>query len=426
MNIRFYICPSNSTLFKSNLNKNNMKNKIGSALIIGVLTLVSCTSDDSPLPPQNQIEIPANYTFTRDGSSTVSYDGQTTRLVMAKEIFASLNDFDNTTEESLLNMFSNANDPFSNTDLNNSGKSVKSKVAASKEYFSTNSVESNAIKNEFESYLSEQVNEVFPNQDVFAGPGTAGQIADGSKARYVNSKGLELDQAFAKGLIGGLLADQILNNYLSTQVLDEGDNVVSNNEEAVEEGKNFTTMEHKWDEAYGYLYGDPSVPATNPNSVLGQNNDRLLFNYLGEVDKDSDFAGIADEVFEAFKIGRAAIVGEDYDLRNEQINILEENISKIIGVRAVYYLQKGKTGIENENYGDAFHQLSEGFGFVNSLRFTKDPQTGAPYLSPEEVELFKEQLLEGNGFWDVTPETLDAISQTIAAAFGFTVEQAAP
>lgn len=403
-----------------------MKKELVSALLIGGLTLTSCTSDDSPLPVENQIEIPANYTFTRNGSSTVSYSGQTTRLIMVKETFSAFKDFDNTTEESLSNMFSNTNDPFSNADLNNSDKSIKSKVAASKEYFSTNSVESNAIKSEFEDYISDHVNEVIANKDVLASPGVAGQIADGSSARYIDSKGMELDQAFAKGLIGALLADQMLNNYLSTQVLDEGDNVAANNEGVVEEGKNYTTMEHKWDEAYGYLYGDPSIPASDPNSVLGASEDRLLFNYLGAVENDADFAGIAEETFEAFKIGRAAIVGKDYDLRNEQIAIIKENISKVIGIRAVYYMQKGKTGIENEEFGNAFHQLAEGFGFINSLRFTQDPQTGAPYLSPDQIEVLKEQLLAGNGFWDVTPDTLDTISQTIASAFGFTVEQAAP
>ncbi len=402
-----------------------MKKELASALIFGGLTLTSCTSDDNPLPVENQLEIPADYTFSRDGSSTVNYSGQTTRLVMVKEVFSAFNDFDNTTEESLANMFSNINDPFSNADLNNSDKSIKSKVAASKEYFSTNSVESNAIKNEFEDYISEHVNEVYVNQNEFAAPGVAGQMADGSSARFVNSKGLELDQAFAKGMIGALLTDQMLNNYLSTQVLDEGDNVSSNDADVLEEGKNYTTMEHKWDEAYGYLYGDPSIPASNPNSVLGESNDRLLFNYLNSVNNDPDFEGIADEVFEAFKTGRAAIVGGDYDLRNEQIAIIKENISTVIGVRSVYYLQKGKIGIENEDLGNAFHQLSEGYGFINSLRFTQDPQTGAPYLSPDQIELFKEQLLEGNGFWDVTPETLDAISQAIASAFGFTVEEAA-
>ena len=33
--------------------------------------------------------------------------------------------------------------------------------------------------------------------------------------------------------------------------------------------------------------------------------------------------------------------------------------------------------------------------------------------------------MEGNGFWDLTSETLDQMSEQIAAEFGFTVEAAA-
>lgn len=402
-----------------------MKSHILSALILGAFVLTSCSSDDVN-EDNNQIEVPQDYSFTRNGSTTVDFNGQTTRLQMAKEISSSFKDFENITETSLSNMFSNENSPFSSAELNNSDKSVKSKVAASKDYFSQNAVESNIIKAEFESYISAQMNEVAPNRNQVAAEGISGQIADGTSVRYVNSKGLEYDQAFAKGLIGALLTDQMLNNYLSLDVLDEGDNVDLNTAGTVESGKNYTTMEHKWDEAYGYLYGDPTVPTPNPNSALTNNEDRFLFNYLAKVEGDSDFAGIAEEIFNAFKTGRAAIVAGNYQVRNEQINIIKENISKIIAVRSVYYLQKGKNAMANGETGNAFHQLSEGFGFVFSLKFTQNPQTGQPYFSATQVEDFKAQLLTGNGFWDVSPATLDSISASIASAFGFTVEQAAP
>lgn len=396
------------------------------ALVIGGLSLASCSSDDDSIidEGENSVEIPETYDFTRDGSSTVNYGGQTTRLEMSAELLGSFNDFDNSTETLLLNMFANEGDPFSKSALNESSKDIKSKVAASNLYFSTNTVESNEIKADFESFITTQMNEVYSNRNEVAEAGKAGQIADGDSFRYVDAKGLEMNQAFAKSLIGALLADQMLNNYLSQPVLDEGENRANNDAGITEEGKNYTTMEHKWDEAYGYLYGDPSVPAADPNSVLTESDDRLLFNYLGRVDGDEDFAGIAEETFEAFKTGRAAIVAGDYELRDEQVAIIRENISKVIAVRAVHYLQGGKAALANQEYGSAFHELSEGFGFVYSLRFTHNPATGAPYLSKSTVDGFKTELLDGNGFWDVTPETLDAISEEIAAAFGFSVSEA--
>lgn len=401
-----------------------MKKTLFAALIGGSI-MTSCSVDNDPVIENEIIDVPQNYIFERNGNSTVGFDGQTTRLEMTGELLSAFNDFDNSTEESLSNMFSNENDPFSTTELNSSSKSIKSKVAASNLYFSTNSVESSAIKNDFESYIIAQVNEVSPYIDQLATKGSAGQIADGSSVRYVNAKGVEMNQIFAKGLIGGLVTDQILNNYLSSGVLDAGENVQKNNDGVPEEGEDYTTMEHKWDEAYGYLYGHASVPEANPNSALDNNGDQLLFKYMGRVEADPDFTGIAEETYEAFKLGRAAIVAGKYDIRDEQVSILRKNISEIIGIRAVYYLQAGKRAFEAGKMGTAFHAWSEGYGFIYSLRFTHNPETNAPYLSKTEVESMLEILMTGDGFWDLTSETVDSLSEDIAAPFDFTVAEAA-
>ncbi len=394
-------------------------------LILSALTLASCSKDDDNEDDQGELAVPANYVFERNGSTTVDFNGQTTRLKMAKELLGSFNDFDHADQESLSNMFANENDPFSDSDLNASSKSIKSKIAASPLYFLGNTAESDAFKADFEGYIEGQMTEVAANRNELAEAGKAGQIADGSKTRYINSKGLEYNQAFAKGLIGALLADQILNKYLAKSVLDDGTNVTDNDNKVTAEGKNYTDMEHKWDEAYGYLYGDPSIPANDPNSVLNDSEDHLLFGYLGKVDSDSDFSGIAEETYQAFKKGRAAIVSGDYGVRDEQVATIRKNLSRVIAVRAVHYLQEGKKDLENDDRGNGFHALSEGYGFVFSLRFTQNPETGQPYLSPEQITAFKEQLLAGNGFWEVEGATLDEISEAIATAFGFTVEQAA-
>ncbi|MDX1640512.1 MAG: DUF4856 domain-containing protein, partial [Balneolaceae bacterium] len=265
------------------------------------------------------------------------------------------------------------------------------------------------------------------NQNTLAEPGVAGQIADGSSTRYVNAQGLEYNQLVNKSLIGALTADQMLNNYLSVSVLDAGTNREDNTNEVLAEGSNYTNMEHKWDEAYGYLFGTAANKA-NPLPTVGE-DDIFLNKYLGRVEGDEDFAGIAERIFNAFKLGRAAIVAGDYDVRDEQAEIIREEISKIIGIRAVYYLQTGKDAIDKEtpDYGAAFHDLSEGYGFIYSLMFTRVPNTDSPYFTKSEVDAFLNQLLgDGpNGLWDVTPETLDALSNEIAGAFDFTLEQAA-
>jgi hypothetical protein len=395
-----------------------------SLLVIGVLT--ACNDDDDNQPA---VEAPVTYSFERNGNSTVSFSGQTTRLKMGEELVSALTGF-SASEETLLEMYRKQTaegeeaNPFAEAALNESTKSIKSKVAASRDLFSTNTTDATVLKNMFETWIIKQVEEVFPNEEILASPGTPGQIADGSATRYINAQGLEYDQAVNKGLIGALMVDQMLNNYLSTSVLDEGTNIEDNDNQVVVEDQSYTNMEHKWDEAYGYAYGT-SADTADPNKTIGT-DDSFLNKYIGRVEGDEDFAGIAAEIFDAFKLGRAAIVAGDYDLRDEQADIIREAISEIIAIRAVYYLEQGKNGIANENYGTAFHDISEGYGFIFSLQFTHNPATRSPYFTKAEVDAFLSDLMGdgANGLWDVKPETLDALATAIAAPFNFSIEQA--
>lgn len=390
--------------------------KIALSLLVASALFTSCSSDDNS-SNNNNVDAPAAYQFERNGISTVSYSGQTDRLLMGGELGSALKNSSNT-EAILDGMFTNTGNYFSNEELNNSTKDIRSKTAASTDYYSANTTESNAIKADFDGWISSQVNEVFPNWNTDASAGVAGNIEDaGGTTRYVSAKGLEYDQAFVKGLIGALTADQILNNYLSTSVLDEGDNRTNNDNNVLLDGANYTNMEHKWDEAFGYLYGrdNPVAPELNQDSFLNK--------YLLRVNSDEDFSDFAETIYDAFKLGRAAIVAKDYDLRDEQAEIIREKISEVIGIRAVYYLQAGKESLGTD-YASAFHSLSEGYGFVYSLQFTRQPNTNVPYFTRAEVQTYLDQLMAGNGFWDVTSTTLDEIAEDIAARFNFTLEEA--
>jgi len=387
------------------------------------------TGTDNPNNPDEtgEIENPDSYSFERDGKSTVSFSGQTTRLLMGDEVLDAFKVETNTVEViSSMYAHEEGEADFENADLNASDKSLKSKTAASEDYFSTNTADQALIRADFEEFITAQVEEVFPAWQTTATAGNPGQLADGESTRYVSGLGLEYNQAFNKGLIGALTVDQALNNYLSPAVLDAGENRSENDAGTPAEGKTYTTMEHKWDEAYGYAYGLNADP-TDPNADLGA--DSFLNKYIGRVAGDDDFAGIADEIFQAFKLGRAAIVAKNYEVRDQQAAILRKKISEVIGIRAVYYLQQGKNKISAEpaDFGGAFHDLSEGYGFIYSLQFTRQPDGEGPYFSKTESESFLMDLMgEGqNGLWDVTPETLDSLSAAIADRFDFTLEQAA-
>ncbi len=387
-------------------------------------TIIMSCNDDTDLP--DNINEPVSYQFARDGISTVSYSGQTQRLAMAGELVAAMTD-PQTTIVSLQEMFANESAtgedvaPFSTDELNTSTKSVRSKVAASKDLFEANTSESAIIKAEMDELLIAQVSEVFPRWNELASVGLAGQIADGASTRYVNAKGLEYDQAVAKTLLGALMGDQIMSNYLSEDVLYAATNVADNADGIVIEGKSYTALEHYWDEAYGYMFGG-AADGANPLTTLGEDDD-FLNKYLSRVEDDSDFNGISQRIFDAYKLGRAAIVANEMDVVDDQRAILRSEISNIIGIRSVYYLQKGKINLAGGNTGSAFHDLSEGYGFINSLRFTRSAD-GSVMFTRAEVDNMIAQLTAGNGFWDITDSTLDSMSETIAAKFDFTVAQA--
>ena len=216
------------------------------------------------------------------------------------------------------------------------------------------------------------------------------------------------------------LLDKVLNNYLSKLKLDAGSNVSNNTNKVVESGKTYTTMEHAWDEAYGYIYGNDNLTA-NPAVY------KYWSSYINQVDADPNFSGIKDVILKAFIKGRAAISNSDYATRDAQITIIKKELAKVPAIRAVYYLNEGKTKLGTHDGKAAFHALSEGYGFIWSLRFTQNPLTKAPYFSKEEVDaMMNDMIKDQNGLYavDYLSPILDELAKKIATRFGFTVEQA--
>lgn len=393
------------------------------AVLIGGFLMTSCTRNP-------KVETPTKYSFERNGASTVSYSGQTTRLQMATELSKYLLNLDGnsvTALEMYANETSDGKDanPFENADLNESTKSIRSKTAASLDLFNANVTKSKAIQADFSTWIEQQFTEVLVNQNNVAAKGMAGQILDGDKVRYVNKDGLELNQIVAKGLIGALMLDQIVNGYLSNGVLDAGSNRAENDKEVILDKKTYTNMEHKWDEAYGYLFG-MAKDGSDPLATLGK-DDAFLNKYVEKVNANSNFKTYAQSIFDAFALGRAAIVAKEYEIRDEQSLGLKRLLSDVIGVRAVYYLMAGKKELEQTpaNYGSAFHDLSEAYGFIYSLRFAKNKAGTGPRFSHDEVDAMLAKMLPAEGgLWVVQPSELEVVAKSIAEKFDFTVDQA--
>lgn len=395
-------------------------NLIFTALSIVTLSLSSCTSDDSNDATIASYTVPTTYTFERNSTTTVDFSGQSSRLLMLEEmgniIKTAATDGTQASSSVLTNMYSNTNNAFSSTVLNTSGKQLKDKTAASKDYFELyqgggTTTEKLSVQAFFETQLTlAQQASVGTN----AAAGVAGVYLDGTSKRLFAPNGLEPQQILLKGMMGASFMDQVVNNYLSKNKLDDGANKTNNTNKVVETGKTYTTMEHTWDEAYGYIYG---VDGT-----------KFWASYIGQVNADVDFNTLTADIDLAFRKGRAAIVANDYTTRDAQIDIIKAKLAMVPAVRAVFYLQEGKGKLVTDKGAKSFHALSEAYGFIMSLRYTNNPATNSPYFSKSEVDTMLANMVSGtNGLWaiDTLGAKLDAISLQIATKFGFTVTQAA-
>lgn len=393
------------------------------AVALSFVLFTSCSSDDADINPVNY-EIPSSYTFQRAGNSTVDFSGQTTRLQMLDEITSKFTtagtDGTALNKVELQNMFNNTNNAFTSAALNSSGKNIKSKTAASSDYFTLflgggSTVEKTEVQAFFESQFAIGV---AASQGNVAAAGIAGSYLDGSKTRLFAANGLEPQQILSKGLMGALMMDQISNQYLSVNTLDKASTRIENSNKVLSENENFTTMEHYWDEAYGYVYGADNAAT---NSL------KFWSSYIDQVNADADFNTVSTDINLAFRKGRAAIVANDYLVRDQQAAIIQKNLALVAAVRAVFYMQEGKAKLVQDNGAKAFHALSEGYGFIMSLRYTRQPGTDIPYFSKEEVNTMLASLTSGpNGLWDIdnlSPK-LDTISAQIASRFGFSITQA--
>jgi hypothetical protein len=392
-----------------------------STLIVTGLTITSCSNDDMSTPDQtNKYAVPATYAFERNNATTVDFSGQSSRLLMLEEMGNSIKvaatNGTEVSQSALSQMYSNTNNAFTNASLNTSGKQLKDKTAASKDYFQLflgggSTTEKLNVQSLFETQLN-LAN--LASRGATASAGVAGVYLDGTSKRLFAGNGLEPQQVMLKGMMGAVFIDQIVNGYLSKNKLDEGTNKINNTNKVLAEGNTYTTMEHFWDEGYGYIYG---VDGT-----------KFWSSYIDQVNADVDFNTVKLDIDLAFRTGRAAIVANDYVTRDAQIDLIKAKLALIPAVRAVYYLQEGKGKLTVDKGAKAFHGLSEAYSFILSLRYTNKPGTDSPYFSKVEVDAMLNSMVSGtNGLWDIDnlAPKLDTLSEQIAARFGFTVTQAA-
>jgi hypothetical protein len=343
------------------------------------ILMFSC-SDDDPAP---DLEVPASYEFTRESQSSVFYGGQTDRLNQLSEMKAYLQKGDKAEE---VMSAQKLNDMFSNTGGDGSG---------SFSFTSDRQLRDKTFPADVSFYedLFEDIEDASLGA-AEASEGVAGFITrkNGSQI-LVDANGHEFTQTVEKGLMGSVFLHQIYNVYMTDERV--GDDVENT---ALDGTNNYTKMEHHWDEAFGY-YGVPTdFPTTTTNRFWG--------NYSNGRD---ELLGTNSMLMDAFLTGRAAIVVKQYDIKNEQREIIYEGFELIAASTAVHYLNDAKELFaEGEaSLGEAFHALSEGYMFVRALRLSPKKKISDSQIT----QILNTEI--GEDFWAIPETDLSGLDNSI-------------
>tara|TARA_B100000902_G_scaffold3310_1_gene4196 strand:- start:1521 stop:2795 length:1275 start_codon:yes stop_codon:yes gene_type:complete len=181
-----------------------------------------------------EIEVPATFTFASrfDNLSSVSYSGQVVRNLLINDIKTQMGtDAGSKNPATLLSMM--ANDDASRTILSASGKST---VQTKYHDIST-------------SHLNDRLDAVssitIPGYDTDAKTLVVGMLNEAAASGKTRATGIRLDQMVQKTLWGAISYWQATSKYMTKIPNDDNSVAVS--------GKNYTEMEHHWDESFGYF-----------------------------------------------------------------------------------------------------------------------------------------------------------------------------
>lgn len=376
-------------------------------LPICVIFLLSMTIHACNTSNSTDIEAPETYNFSRNGESTVAYPGQEDRLNMVEEMKAYVSNGNSgqlLDEQVLLDMFENTGGNGGGNYSFSSDRQLANKTfAPDLENNNTDSLNYYAL---FNSAVSASEN---GNNGIRAQNGTAGLIERENSGNdiLVSAKGHEYVQFIEKGLMGSLMYHQIFNVYLTDNRIGPE---VSNDQP--EEGKNYTSKEHHFDEAYGYWDAPRDFTSPWPDN----RNEELRFwnKYSNVVDNiDNSLLGTNETVQDAFILGRTAIVNKDQQALNAQVDILYESLELVAAATAVHYINSTIAELNNGNQGEAFHALSEAWAFVNALKYSPRRK-----ITIEEINQIKfTDFGQDGNFWEVTTTGLNNAKATLVSIY---------
>lgn len=383
--------------------------------VLAIIAITAC--DDSDTAPDLRADV--DYTalnnqapyadqFKDDaGATTVDLtDGNNRhKMFQALNYYSSSNISAKTTisAETLNKMYSNTGNPFvdistatisvTGSALNSAGVQLRNVTASS-----LSSSAADEVRSTLEAAF-DHIAEASLSLNEIAEKGKAGKLDN----VLVDEKGIEPIQIIQKSLIGALQLD-----YISNVLLDEG---LEADNHSVVSGKNYSQLEHNWDEAYGLLTLNPVYLYNTTTSTASTDAARAtvefaLGSYIWEYNKPA-----YPQLFPAFLKGRAAIVNNDRAEIEAQATFIRTQMELAIARAAMGYLDKWK--LSGTTVSAQAHAIGEGLGFIYSLRFATIHGADAAW---------SDSVLNGligspGGFWDLDVTKINAASDAIRTKF---------
>jgi hypothetical protein len=347
-------------------------------LILSTIALTGLVACDSSKEAEITPEAPNSYNF-----DNVDYSGQVTRLDMLEEFSTYMKTANSSAttlnHQQLSDMFSNANSPFQDADLNGTTKQLRNKCIASEVATIESWIDSLVTSS---ASLSEGSNGV---------AGVISSTTNPSKNYLFAANGYEYTQLIEKGIMGAVLYYQTTSVYL-------GDDKMNVDNTTVVEDKG-TAMQHHWDEGFGYLGANNSFP---------QEITDLRFHAKYCNGRDG-MLNTNSKLGNAFIEGRFAIDKGNTNERDVAIAQVRSNYELVIGASAIHYVNSARSNIADVALRN--HALSEAYAFVYSLKFNVERS-----FTTSQIDAML--ALFGESLYDISINDMDVIKETLATGLG--------
>ena len=251
----------------------NIKRKLVFLLSSSMLIINTGCEDDKATTDDKVVEIttPTTYTFNSrfvEGGNAVSYSGQVVRNLLINDIKTQMGvDAGSKNPATLLSIMAN----------DNADSPILSAIGMT------------TVQTKYQDISSSQLNDRLTAVDTYTIPGydanaTAlinGWVNELAQTGKTRASGIRLDQITQKTLWGAVSYWQATSKYMSKIPTD--DNTVA------VEGKTYTSMEHHWDESFGYFGA-----ALDYNTAYVDDSDRKSDPYYdsngdGKIDFKSEY-----------------------------------------------------------------------------------------------------------------------------------------